>query len=97
MNILAWNMISKSDGQKRVVSVVIPRRKHRPDCYFESDDELKVLVSPGALDMAGLVITPREQDFNKMDTSLAVSIIQECGIEPEEEMAVIKRLKSISF
>ena len=94
MNILAWNMVSRSDGNKRIVSAVIPRQKHRPDCYHATGDS-QCLVSPGALDMAGLVITPRESDFARMDFKLAADIIRECGISPEEEMEIIKKLKDI--
>ena len=93
MNILAWNMASKTDGTKRVVSVVIPRSKHRPDCYFKENSE-RCLVSPGALDMAGLIITPREDDFSKMNFTMAADIIGECGITPDEEMKIVIRLKS---
>lgn len=94
MNILAWNMTSNSDGSKRVVSIVIPRKKHRPDCYYENGDE-KCLVSPGALDMAGLIITPRNVDFMKLDFQRAADIIRECGITPEDEMDIIRKLKKI--
>ena len=38
MNIVAWR-----DGDT-LLSVVIPRAKHRPDCYF-ADDGSKLLVS----------------------------------------------------
>ena len=95
MNILAWNMKSNSDGNKRIVTIVIPRSKHRPDCYYAEDDD-KILVSPGALDMSGLIITPREIDFNKIDEQMATDIIAECGISPEEEINIIKRIKNIN-
>jgi len=67
MNIVAW----QEEGQQ--VSVVIPRRKHRPAAYPEPT------ISPGALDMAGLIITPREEDFQRLDFDMAVSILKECG------------------
>ena len=35
-------------------TVVFPRSKHRPDCYFAKGSE-QMLISPGALDMAGAV------------------------------------------
>ena len=95
MNILAWNMKSNSDGNKRIVSVVIPRKKHRPECYFKQGEE-QCLVSPGALDMGGLIITPREDDFRKMDFNLAADIIRECGILPEDEMDIIRKLKNLA-
>ena len=43
-------------------ALIIPRSKHRPACYFE-EGEKQMLVSPGALDMAGIIVTPREKDF----------------------------------
>ena len=95
MNILAWNMKSNSDGNKRLVTIVIPRSKHRPDCYYAEADD-KILVSPGALDMSGLIITPRESDFNKIDELKAADIIAECGISPEEEIDIIKRIKKFN-
>ncbi len=73
MNVLAWT------DDKDYVFVVFPRRKHRPDCYY-SEGEERLLVSPGALDMMGLVITPREEDFNKITAEQAVGIIKECGV-----------------
>jgi len=42
---------------------VIPRSKHRPDQFF-LDGESKLLISPASVDVAGLLITPREKDFN---------------------------------
>ena len=74
MNIVAWR---EADT---MVSVIFPRRKHRPDCYFaEGDDQM--LVSPGALDVAGLIITPRQQDFERMTATKAEEILQECAID----------------
>ena len=59
MNILSINR----DGQ--VITAIIPRGKHRPDCYYAQDNS-KILVSPGAVDMFGLVITPRKEDFESL-------------------------------
>ena len=45
--------------------IVVPRVKHRPDCYFAEGDE-KLLISPASVDMGGVLITPVEADFNKI-------------------------------
>lgn len=45
--------------------LIIPRKAHRPSCFFTTDSQ-KRLVSPGAIDMAGIVITPREIDFKAL-------------------------------
>lgn len=92
MNILSWTRNSSTDGTKRIISVIIPRSKHRPDCYFAEGEE-KVLVSPGALDMAGLLITPREEDFKKMNGELASKIIQECAMSLDEELEMVMKFK----
>lgn len=91
LNILAFTKRCTYSDNKCVVSVIIPREKHRPDCYF--DEANKCLVSPGALDMGGLIITPRNEDFVTMDTEKAASIIAECGVSHQEETDIIKRLK----
>lgn len=79
MNILAWKQKDDEENADLLVSVIIPRSKHRPDCYFEEGDK-QILVSPGAIDMGGMLITPREEDFKKMDAEKAKNIIKECAL-----------------
>ncbi len=45
---------------------VFPRAKHRPE-YFYLEGNDKIMVSPAAVDMSGLIIVPREEDFEKLD------------------------------
>ena len=47
-------------GLMRVL--IVPRRAHRPPHYFMADDK-RLVISPGAIDMAGIMITPRREDF----------------------------------
>ena len=44
---------------------IFPRKAHRPQQFFE-EGKRKLLISPGAIDMAGLIITAREEDFDKI-------------------------------
>ncbi len=87
MNIIAWR---KGD---EFISVVIPREKHRPDAYF-AEGEAQMMVSPGALDMSGLIITPREEDFSKINLDKATALLRECGISAEKMEAVVSNLKA---
>ena len=87
MNIIAWR---KGD---EFISVVIPREKHRPDAYF-AEGEAQMMVSPGALDMAGLIITPREEDFGKINLDKATALLRECGISAEKMEAIVSNLKA---
>ena len=43
--------------------LIVPRRAHRPPHYFLTDDK-RLVISPGAIDMAGIMITPRREDFS---------------------------------
>lgn len=87
MNIIAWR---KGD---EFISIVIPREKHRPDAYF-AEGEAQMMVSPGALDMAGLIITPREEDFSKINLDKATALLRECGISAEKMEAIVSNLKA---
>ena len=86
MNIVAWR-----EG-RQYISVVIPREKHRPDCYSD-EGEKRLLVSPGALDMSGLLIVPREEDFNKLTETQAETILKECGVTEKTMQEVVERIK----
>ena len=87
MNIISWRK-----GEE-FISVVIPREKHRPEAYFAEGDA-QFVVSPGALDMSGLIITPREEDFRKLTEEKALSLLQECGVSEEKMNAIIVKLKA---
>ncbi len=45
---------------------VHPRRRHRPDCFYEQG-EAHYVVSPGSADMAGMLILPRREDYERLD------------------------------
>lgn len=87
MNIISWRK-----GEE-FISVVIPREKHRPEAYFAEGDA-QFVVSPGALDMSGLIITPREEDFRKLTEEKALSLLQECGVSEEKMNTIIAKLKA---
>lgn len=86
MNIVSWRL---GDDY---LSVVFLRKKHRPECYAAEGDA-QLLVSPGALDMSGLIITPREEDYKKLTPEKAVSILQEVSLSDDEVKQVISRIQ----
>ena len=87
MNIVSWR---RNDDY---LSVVFPRGKHRPDCYYaEGNDQF--IISPGALDMAGLIITPRQEDFERLTPEKALGILSEVSLTKDEMQQVISRLKT---
>lgn len=54
---------------------VIPRKAHRPPHYFRENDNF--MISPGAIDMAGLLILPRPDDFDRITPQIAREIYSE--------------------
>lgn len=86
-NLLVW---TEQDEQ---VFIVIPRRKLRPDCYFAENEE-HFCISPGAVDMAGLIIAPKEEDFRRINAEKIVEILREVTLPDEEITNVCKRLRN---
>jgi hypothetical protein len=59
--------------------LIFPRQKHRPDAFFKEGDS-RVVVSPGVIDMAGVLITPVEKDFDRLDTTAVEGIYREVSL-----------------
>ena len=59
-----------------LAGVFMPRSAHRPACFFASDDA-QYIISPGAVDVAGLVILPRRKDYERMNAETMLSIYRE--------------------
>ena len=69
-------------GERRWHLVVFPRKKHRPEAFFREGNG-RVLVSPGVIDMGGLLITPVERDFDRLDATTVEGIYSEVSLETE--------------
>jgi len=91
LNIVCWRQEGTSSRPDEIVTLIFPRSKHRPDCYYAEGKE-QLMISPGALDMCGLFITPREQDFKALTAEKAVSILQEVTLSEEELKPIIESL-----
>lgn len=74
-------------------TVVIPRSAHRPACY-STDAAAGRMVSPGALDMAGLMITPREDDFTGISSEEALAILREVAVSDDEAAVIAENVMS---
>ena len=81
MNILAWRI------EEDTITVIFPRKLHRPKCY-----DSQYMISPGALDMAGLVITPRKEDFNRIMAQEVAGILREVSLSKDETDAIISKI-----
>ena len=90
------NVVAYRKGDK-MTFIVIPRHAHRPLCYSKEGDA-KCLISPGALDMCGLLITPRLEDYERLTATRAANILCEVGVRTEPTIDVgIMQGKEIAF
>lgn len=68
------------DNQYQVI--VIPRKKHRPSFY--GAEEGQMLLSPASVDLAGVLITPVQKDFEALDDKVAAKVYAELCYTPAE-------------
>ena len=94
LNIVCWRQEGATSRPDEIVTLIFPRSKHRPDCYYAEGRE-QLLISPGALDMCGLFITPREQDFETLTAEKAADILREVTLSEEELKPIIAQLTDI--
>lgn len=85
INILSW-----MNGDE-YVSVIFLRGKHRPDCYY-AEGKKQLIISPGALDMGGMIVTPREEDFRRIDADTAADILMEVCVAEEEMQRIVNNI-----
>ena len=74
-----YNLFAWTDEKRGFTVAYIPRDKHRPSCYT-AEGETQRLVSPGALDMAGLLVTPRKEDFENLTEEEIRQIYKEVSL-----------------
>jgi hypothetical protein len=78
-----------SYNRERWQVVIFPRRKHRPGVYFLTENE-RILISPGLVEMGGIVVTPIEKDFNIVDQNLVQDIYKEVSVDAETIQNIIE-------
>lgn len=71
--------------------VVVPRKKHRPACY--GTDPGCMLISPASVDVGGVFITPRPEDFEAFDADTVRNILNEVCLTAEEINNVASNVK----
>lgn len=74
---------------------LFPRKQGRPTEYFADDFE-KILVSPATVEMAGLLILPREEDFFKITKENICSIYHHVSIGNNEFHTLTEQIKNLT-
>ena len=84
-----------SHGEEGFRTIFFLRRSHRPSHYFREGDE-QILISPAAVDIGGLVVTPHERDFNRVDAPTLEAIYREVSLDRSETIRILDRFLSSS-
>jgi len=84
------NVLSDFSGDMWRV-VVFLRKKHRPGVYFAEGEE-RILLSPASVDVGGVCIVPREEDFDKITRENLTEIFHEVFITGEELESLAEHL-----
>lgn len=76
------NLMSNYNTEFGWSVIVFLRNKHRPEIFY-MDEPGKMLISPAAVDLGGLLITPRKIDFDKLDKQLVQNILKEVSLSDQ--------------
>lgn len=82
-----------SFSQGKWIIHLFPRKAHRPDRYF-AKGEKQLLISPGSVDLGGVFVVPRKEDFDKITQSDVVDILAQVSLDNESFEELILGMKS---
>jgi hypothetical protein len=83
LNIITYH----SDGEW--IIHIIPRKLHRPSQFF-ADGKDKILLSPASVDIGGVFITPREEDYRRLTRETINDILMQVCLDDEEIASLTK-------
>lgn len=87
LNLVAWHT-----GKEWYVCI-FPRKQWRPRQFF-LEGEGKAMFSPGCVDMAGLIITPRREDFDHYTPELLKDMFAQVSISGEESDLIVRKIQN---
>ena len=86
MNLLTWY------GPGGWTTVVFFRAESRPDCFFDPDPARQILISPGAVEMAGVAIVASRESFDRLDAPRLGDIIREVSYDTDKSQIMEEKL-----
>lgn len=87
-NWVAWSR------RERLFGLVFPRAAHRP-VAFDAPEPDRIRVSPGATDLAGWMVTVREEDFTRLDLSGLRRIFGDVSLPRSRQRLLESRLPEL--
>lgn len=88
-NLFAWH----EEGRWTVC--ILPRRQWRPRQFFLEGAE-RVMFSPGCADMAGLVVAPRREDYDRYTPELLEDLFGQVTVTPVQGEEIARRVRAMN-
>jgi hypothetical protein len=82
------NILVYSDHSGWIVHL-IPRKIHRPSQFFREGSD-QIVLSPASVDLGGLIITPRKEDFERLSKDDVTDIFRQVCFDEVELAGLIK-------
>jgi hypothetical protein len=76
------NVLTYYDNHKWRI-ILFPREKQRPSHFFQTG-ELQIIVSPAAVEMGGILVLPRPEDFKKITHQTIADICKEVTMQEDK-------------
>ncbi len=72
-------------------AMLFPRARHRPASFYAEGAE-QIVISPGAVDMAGVIVVPRHEDYEKITAELIEQIFSEVSADAAFVDEIVERV-----
>lgn len=77
------NMISSFEEEYGWSLIIFLREKHRPEIFYSNGID-RMLVSPAAVDLGGILILPEQKDFERVDAVKIQNIFNEVSLDEDK-------------
>ena len=84
------NILASFEGNRWTIHV-FPRKQHRPWQYFD-EGKKQILLSPASVDLGGVLITPREEDYHKISMGDAQDIFEQVCLDESLLLEIVKEI-----
>lgn len=79
------------NGKWRII--IFPREKQRPSHFFRTDEK-QIIVGPAAVELGGVLVLPRKEDFEKITKKEVIEIYEEVTINNKSFKKLKEQLQS---
>jgi hypothetical protein len=74
--------------------IVFPREKQHTSHFFKTGED-RIIIGPAAVELGGILVLPRENDFNKIAKTEIVEIYNEVTISSEKYNNLVHSIKNM--